>query len=134
MNTNYNVEVYFSYNKLTDEQMDIKAKEIANELSSLAKEFNGDLTAYDEDIAFGTEGFERLGINHNYEFDNFELIKNYIQKLPDYYKIIWINKYNKVAKEVECVVYSSRRKPESSKFDDNDKELFKIMIDKLKQN
>ena len=74
MNTNYNVEVYFSYNKLTDEQMDIKAKEIANELSALAKEFNGDLTAYDEDIAFGTGGFQRLGINHNYEFDNFVIL------------------------------------------------------------
>ena len=130
----YNIEVNYSYDGLTEKESNIKSKQIEKELYSIAEETNGEFFAFDEDFTFDPTNYsmEKIGVNYNWIFQNVEHAQNFLIKLPIVYNILWIHRQNNKG-EKECVVFSTRNKPEVNKFIQNDKDLYKIMIDRLKK-
>ena len=127
---NYSIEVNYSYDGLTDIEKDVKSAEIKLEISKIAKDNNGEISGFDEDIGFGPKGLIKKGINYNWEFKVVEDAITFLNNLPSIYNILWI--YKRINSD-SIIIYSLRNKPEVNKFTDNDKELYKNIIARLKK-
>jgi hypothetical protein len=130
--TSYSIEINYPFEGLTQSQIDSISNQVDIEIRKLAKETNGEFTAFDSDIGFGSSGMEVLGVNYNWAFTNPEDLKQIISKLPFGYKILWVFRHHD--KDISCVIFSTRRGPETSKFDQIDKEIYRQILNKLKSN
>jgi hypothetical protein len=132
----YSIEIYFPYKDIIQEDIEIKSTEANIQLKKIAKKFKGDFFAFDEDIGFNptTGETNRLGFNYNWIFYSFDKIKLFIQELPKQYTIKWIYNNDKSDSESIYIIYSIYKKPEIIKFNSDDKELYRIILNKLKNN
>ena len=126
----YSIEILFSYKDLTDSEIAYNFNIVSEELNELANSLNGELMAWDEDIGFSSSGIKKFGINHNFQFVTYDDANNFILRLPTKFTIKWVYKYKN--KQIDYVIYSSNNKPETIKFDNDDKVLYKNILNKIK--
>lgn len=126
----YGIEICYSLVKISDHQKDNKINEIRNEMNKLACETNGEFSAYDLDIALTPTGPNIIAANYNWKYKNLSDIKKLFNNLSSEYKILWINKY--VNDKLESVIFSERKIADIKKFDETDKEIYTIVLQRLK--
>jgi hypothetical protein len=125
----YSIEVSFKFN---DSNMINKESEmVRDELEKIALEHQGDMTAYDYDNLFDikTGSIQIDCVNYNYEFLSFINANNFILNLPAHYEILWIHK-----NKSDYVIYSNKNKPDLNKFNLDDKNLYKTVLERIKNN
>jgi len=126
---NYSIEVSFKFKdiKLIDKESDI----VRDELGKLALEYHGDMRAFDYDHMFDIKkGSIQIDcVNYNYKFLSFESANNFILNLPNKYEILWIHKNNS-----DYTIYSKRNKPESNKFNSDNKNIYKTILERIQNN
>jgi len=144
--TYYSVEVCYKYPKpiknycyeknFPHNDKDSESYKIKIELETLSSKYNGEMSAFDYDFIFNTVDYtfnNISSVNYNYYFDNMFDVNNFILNLPSKYDIIWIYRKDKNKKgEIECVIYMSDKKSDFIKFDDNDKIIYKNILDRIK--
>ena len=84
----------------------------------IKSETNGIFFAFDYDVLMIQNDPYIFGMNYKYK--NKMEIQELFNKLSNNYKILWINRYNNNISEFK-------------NFDDNDKEIYKIIIDRIKK-
>lgn len=136
MKTYYSIEVKFSYEDLEPDQIDLKASEAKKELEKLAKKSRGKFNSFDEDIGIDklSKIPTRLGLNYNWDFFVLDDIIQFINNLPNQYQILWIHNNNSEDKSGDStyIIFSTFNKPETIKFTETDKKLYRILLEKLK--
>ncbi len=123
----YSIEVSF---KFKDSNLITKESEmVREELEKIALEYQGDMRAWDYDNIFDIKtGSMRIDcLNYNYRFGTYEDANNFILNLPPHYEIKWIHK-----NKSDYVVYSNRNKPEANRFNLDDKNIYKTVLERLK--
>jgi len=132
----YSIEVKFSYENLAKELIDIEANQSKKQIEQLAEVADGEFSAFDEDIGIDkTSGsVSRLGLNYNWEFYSLDKIIQFISSLPNKYQILWIHNNDKKSNDLTYIIYSTYNKPETSKFTEEDKKLYLVILNKLKSN
>lgn len=130
----YSIQIQFSYEDFSEEEKDIKCKYAKNEINKLASEFNGEFFSFDEDISFNDNDNKsiKLALNFSSIFFDLENLKKFIFKLPNYFKILWIHNNTKNDDNLTYVIYSTFNIPETKNFTLDDKELYRIILNRLK--
>lgn len=143
----YSIEVCYKYpepiknivptNTFPHDDKNSESYEIKIELENLSNKYNGEMSAFDYDFMFNVDDntFDNISsVNYNYNFNYIDDINNFISNLPVRYEILWIHRNDKKKKceSIECRVYSSEKKPEVIKFNDNDKLIYKNILDRIK--
>ena len=125
----YSIEVSFKFKDST--LIDQESELVRDELSKLALVHQGDMRAFDYDHIFdmNTGSMQIDCVNYNYKFLSFESANNFILNLPSQYEILWIQK-----NKSDYIIYSTRSKPESNKFNSDDKNLYKTVLERIKNN
>ncbi len=125
----YSIEVSFKFKdpKLIDKESQM----VKDELEKIALKFQGDMRAFDYDNLFDikTGTMEIDCVNYNYRFLSFENANNFILNLPAHYEVLWIQK-----NKSDYIIYSKRTKPDSNKFNSDDKNLYKTVLERIKNN
>ena len=122
----YSIEVSFKFKDST--LIDQESELVRDELNNLASIHSGDMRAFDYDhiLDMKTGSMEIDCVNYNYKFLSFESANNFILNLPFQYKILWIHK-----NKSDYVIYSKRSKPDSKKFNSDDKILYKTVLERM---
>ena len=133
----YSIEVKFSYEDLVEEEIDIKAEQAKKQIKQLAEKADGEFCAFDEDIGFDAinGNMTRLCLNYNWKFVSLDKIIQFISSLPNHYKILWIHcNDNNNKKDSTYIIYSTLKLPETLNFTQDDKELYRFILSRLKSN
>ena len=135
--TRYSIEIKFSYENLVEEEIDIKAEQAKKQIKQLAEKADGEFCAFDEDIGFDAinGNMTRLCLNYNWKFVSLDKIIQFISSLPNHYKILWIHgNDNNNKKDSTYIIYSTLKLPETLNFTQDDKELYRFILSRLKSN
>ncbi len=125
----YSIEVSFKFKDTNS--IGKESQMVREELEKLSSEHEGDMRAFDYDNSFDskTGDIKVVCLNYNYRFGTFENANNFILNLPAHYEILWILK-----NKADYIVYSTRNKPDSKKFNSDDKNLYKTVLERIKNN
>ena len=125
----YSIEVSFKFKDTNS--IGKESQMVREELEKLSNEHGGDMRAFDYDNSFDskTGDIQVVCLNYNYRFVSFENANNFILNLPAHYEILWILK-----NKSDYIVYSTRNKPDSKKFNSDDKNLYKTVLERIKNN
>ena len=125
----YSIEVSFKFkdSTLIDEESEL----VRDELNNLASIHSGDMRAFDYDhiLDMKTGSMQIDCVNYNYKFLSFKSANNFILNLPSKYEILWIQK-----NKSDYIIYSTRSKPDSKKFNSDDKNLYKSVLERIQNN
>ncbi len=125
----YSIEVSFKFKDTNS--IGKESQMVREELEKLSNEHGGDMRAFDYDNSFDskTGDIKVVCLNYNYRFVSFENANNFILNLPTHYEILWILK-----NKSDYIIYSTRNKPDSKKFNSDDKNLYKTVLERIKNN
>jgi len=123
----YSIEIKYKFgdSNLIEKESGI----VKDELEKIASKYQGDMRAYDYDNIFDmkTGTIQIDSVNYNYKFLSFGDANNFILNLPTQYEILWIHK-----NKSDYVIYSKKNKPDINKFNSDDKNIYKTILERIK--
>jgi len=128
----YSIEIQYSYEDFTEQEKDIKGSEAKNTIKKLALESNGDFSAFDEAMGVSTDGLTRLALTCSWKFFSLKNIKRFVSVLPLEYKILWIHNDDETNPDLTYIIYSTFNLPETKHFTQEDKDLYRVILNRLK--
>lgn len=125
----YSIEIKYKF--VDSDLIEKESGMVRDELEKIASKYQGDMRSYDYDNIFDmkTGTIQIDCVNYNYRFLSFDDANDFILNLPTHYEILWIHK-----NKSDYVIYSNKNKPDINKFNSDDKNIYKTVLERIKKN